>query len=333
MRLRPRSIQGKASTELRRLLRGEEQPILAVGGGTPHHAQLAESTGFKLFSLSGSQASAHIMGMPDAGLMTMTEVVENARRICQAVSIPVIADGETGFGNVLNASRAVSELIDAGVAGLFIEDQVFPKRCGFTQGVEIVPASEAAGKLRAAIGVRDDLDPDVLIVARTDSRAAAGGGMDEVLRRCEAYLDAGVDMLLITALQSREEIARVRKAFPDAPLELNISGFNPPLTEDEFKAFRIAIVTMSISKVAQIMMHDFLVDFRSRGLEAFNEFTEKNRDHPVGMLGFLELTGFPRVLEIERRYLGEEALGKYDRSIGLYDPRSEGARPAKTATG
>lgn len=123
MRLRKRAVDSKASTELRRLLNKRDGPIVAIGGATPHHAQLAEATGFQLFGLSGSQASAHILGMPDAGLMTATEVVDNARRICQAVSIPVIADGETGFGNVINASRAVSDLINAGVAGLFIQSK------------------------------------------------------------------------------------------------------------------------------------------------------------------------------------------------------------------
>ena len=161
----------------------------------------------------------------------MSEVVDNARRICQAVSIPVLADCDTGFGNVTNVTRAVSDLIDAGVAGLFIEDQVFPKRCGFTKGVEIISSQEASGKLRAAIAVRDELDPDVVIMARTDSRASVGGGVDEVLRRCEAYLAVGVDMLMITALQSREEIRTVREAFPEARIELNISGIDPPLTD------------------------------------------------------------------------------------------------------
>lgn len=323
MRLRPKTFEGRASTELRRLLRDEAAPLVSIGGGTPHHAQLAEATGFKLFGLSGSQASAHVLGMPDAGLMTMTEVVENARRICQAVSIPVIADGETGFGNVVNASRAVSELIEAGVAGLFIEDQVFPKRCGFTAGVEIVPVQEAAGKLRAAIAVRDDLDPDVVIMARTDSRASVGGSMDEVLRRCDAYLKVGVDMLMITALQSREEIRTVTETFPEARLELNVSGLDPALTSQEFRDFGIAITTMSISKVAQVMMYDFLLEFRERGFDAFNEFSARAKNHPIGIFGFLELTGFPRVLEIERSFLSAESLAKYDQTLSLYDPRKE----------
>jgi len=324
MRLRPRTNKGKASSELRRMLRDESLPLLAIGGGTSHHAQLAEATGFKLFGLSGSQASAHIMGMPDSGIMTLTEVVENARRICQAVSIPVIADGETGFGNVLNATRTASDLINAGVAGFFIEDQVFPKRCGFTKGVEVVAAEEAAGKLRAAKAVRDELDPDVVLIARTDARSAVGGGMDEVLRRCEIYLNAGVDMLLITALQNREEIRKVRERFPDASIELNISGINPPLTMEEFRQFKICIMTMPISKVAQIMMYDFLHAYRDRGLEVFNEFTEKNKRHPFGIFGFLELTGFPRLLEIEKQFLSSEQIAKYDQSIGIYDPRAEG---------
>jgi 2-methylisocitrate lyase-like PEP mutase family enzyme len=333
MRLRKKVVEGRPSTELRRLLRESDAPIVAIGGATPHHAQLAEATGFKLFGLSGSQASAHLLGMPDAGLMTLTEVVENARHICQAVSIPVIADGETGFGNVVNASRAVSDLIHAGVAGLFIEDQVSPKRCGFTAGVEIVPVAEAAGKLRAALAVRDDLDPDVVIMARTDSRASVGGSLDEVLRRCDAYLKVGVDMLMITALQSREEIRAVREAFPEAKIELNVSGLNPPLTDEEFRDFRIAIVSMSISKVAQVMMYDFLVEFREKGFELFNDFGEKAKGHPIGIFGFLELTGFPRVLEIEKAFLSPEALAKYDATLSLYDPRAEGRLEPRKAAG
>jgi 2-methylisocitrate lyase-like PEP mutase family enzyme len=279
MRLRPRVIEGKASSELRRQLREEEHPLISIGGATPHHAQLAEATGFRLFGLSGSQASAHLLGLPDAGLMTMSEVVNNARNICQAVSIPVLADCETGFGNVLNTTRAVSDLIGAGVAGFFIEDQVFPKRCGFTSGVQIVRVEEVTSKLRAAIAVRDELDPDVVVLARTDSRACVGGSVDEVLRRCEAYLAAGVDMLMITALQSREEIRTVREAFPDALLQLNIS-INPPLTEGEFREFRVSIFDISISKIAQMMMYDFLVKLRHDGIAAFNEFTNRTKIIP-----------------------------------------------------
>lgn len=321
MRLRKNVLTTKASTELRRLLDSGET-VTIIGGGTPHHAQLAESTGFKVFGLSGSQSSAHIMGFPDAGLMTLTEVTENARRVCQAVSIPVFADADTGFGNVINASRAAADLIDAGVAGFFIEDQVSPKRCGFTAGVEIVPAKEALGKLRAAMAIRDDLDPDVVVCARTDARAAVGGSMDEVLRRCDVYLGNGVDMVMVTALQSREEIRRLREAFPDAKFELNVSGISPALDERDFREFRISLVSVQISKIAQIMMHDFLTDLQTNGFSTFNDFVERNKEHKVGMFGFLELTGFSKIVEIEKRFLDADSLEKYDNSLSIYDPRS-----------
>lgn len=323
MRLRDTVVSGRGSTELRRMLADESLPLMAIGGGTPHHAQLAEATGFGLFSISGSQASAHILGLPDAGLMSSTEVVENTRRICKSVSIPVIADGETGFGNVINATRAVSELIDAGVAGFFIEDQVFPKRCGFTAGVEVVGKQEAVAKLRAALDVRDDLDPDVVVQARTDARSAVGGGLDEVLRRCEAYLKAGVDMLMITALRSREEIRTVREAFPEAKLELNLGKLDPPLSMEELQAFKVSIAVMPISKLAQMWMYDFLIKFKNEGYSVYNDFKQQHKDHPMGMFGFLELTGFPKIVELEAKFLGNDALAKYEDSPGTYDPRAE----------
>ena len=187
-----------------------------------------------------------------------------------------------------------------------------------------MPVDEAVGKLRAAIAVRNDLDPDVVILARTDSRAAVGGGVDEVLRRCEAYLAAGVDMLMITALQSREEIRTVREAFPEAPLKLNIS-IDPPLTQSEFRDFRVSIFDISISKIAQMMMFDFLTRLRRDGIGAFNDFTQAHKAHPIGMFGFLELTGFPKLLEIERMFLGLRGTLPQipNDSIGLYDPRGQ----------
>ena len=325
MHLRKTVIEGRMSSELRRQLRDEPWPLPGISGATPHHAQLAEATGFRLFFLSGSQAAAHIMGMPDAGLMSLGEVVDNLRRICRAVTIPVIADCETGFGNVVNVTRAVHDFIDAGVAGFFLEDQVFPKRCGYTKGVEVVPIPDAVAKYRAACDARDALDPDVVVLARTDSRAAVGGGLDEVLRRCEAYLCTEVDILMIMALQSREEIRRVREAFPHAAMYINASAVRPALTRDEYRDFGVATYNISISKVAQIMMHDFLLDCRRRGADALNDFMASVEGHPDGEFSYLELTGFPAVVEIERRYLGEAALGKYGSSIGTYDPRAADA--------
>lgn len=304
MRLRDNVVSGRGSTQFRKLLDEGDLPLVGICGGTAHHAQLAEATGFKYFGLSGSQASAHLMGMPDAGLMTLSEVTENARRICQAVSIPVYADGETGFGNVVNASRTAYDLISCGVAGFFVEDQVFPKRCGFTDGVEVIPVEEAAAKLKGVLRVRDELDPDVVITARTDVRAA-GGSVDDVLRRCEVYLKAGVDMLLVTKLQSREEIRTVRETFPQARLELNVGTFDPPLTSQDFKDLGVTMISMTISKIAQIWMYEFLLDFRERGFDAYNEFLDKYKESKFGIFSFLDLTGYPTVQKIEREYAEE----------------------------
>ena len=322
MRLRPQVVEGRMSSELRRQLRDDPRPLPWISGATAHHAQLAEAAGFKLFGISGSQASAHVLGLPDAGLMTLSEAVENIRRVCHAISIPVIADCETGFGNVVNVTRAVHDFIAAGAAGFFLEDQSFPKRCGYTKGVEVIPIPDAVAKYRAALAERDRLDPDVVVIARTDARAAVGGGLDEVLRRCEAYARAGVDMLMVMALQSREEMRTVLEAFPDVPVYINASSVRPPLSHAEYRDLGVATYNVSISKVAQIMMHDFLLRYRAQGADAFNAFMETVKDQPHGTFGYLELTGFPAVVELEKRFLTEDALRKYDASLGEYDPRT-----------
>lgn len=310
------------SAELRRQLREGPHPLVAISGATPHHAQLAEAAGFRLFFHSGSQAAAHLLGLPDAGLMTLTEAADNIRRICQSVSIPVIADCENGFGNAVNTTRAVYELITAGVAGFFLEDQVFPKRCGFTKGVEVVPIAEALSKYRAACAQRDALDRDVFVIARTDLRAAVGGSVDEVLLRCEAYLRAGVDMLMVVALRNREEMRRVIEAFPGAPIYLNAGAVKPALSAAEYREMNVATYNVSLSKVAQLFMEGFVRDCHLRGANAFNDFMDMQTGSKLGTLSYLELTGFPAILDIERRFLPETTAAKYEDSIGEYDPRA-----------
>ncbi|UCE31277.1 MAG: isocitrate lyase/PEP mutase family protein, partial [Burkholderiales bacterium] len=142
MRLRDKVIDGRPSTAFRNMLSAGPLPVVGIWGGTAHHAQLAEMAGFPFFGVSGSNVSTHVLGLPDAGLLTLTELVETTRRICQAVSIPVCVDCDTGFGNAINVVRTVHEIIHAGAASLFIEDQVAPKRCGFVKGKELIPLSE-----------------------------------------------------------------------------------------------------------------------------------------------------------------------------------------------
>ncbi|MCC7274951.1 MAG: isocitrate lyase/PEP mutase family protein, partial [Alphaproteobacteria bacterium] len=286
-----------------------------------HHAQLAEAAGFKAFGISGSNTSTHLLGLPDAGMLTLTELAENTRRICQAVSIPVTVDCDTGFGNAINVCRTVDEIIRAGAAALFMEDQVAPKRCGFVKGKEIIPIEEAVGKYRAACDVRDQMDPDFIIMARTDARGAVGGGMDEVLKRGKAYLDAGVDVLYVEALQSREEVKAVREAFPDAMLKITPYAINPPLSTQEIRDFGVCTSGVHVTKIGAIAMFDFLVDYARRGDDAYNEFATRNKNHPLGGFGVFDLTGFPKISELEKKYLSADTLARYENSIGVYDPR------------
>lgn len=312
---------GEKGKRLRKLLTDKDELLIMVVVGTAHEAQLAEKVGFKALGISGSNTSSQILGLPDAGLITMTELVENTERICRAADLPVRVDCDTGFGNAINVRRTVELIIRAGAACLFMEDQAAPKRCGFVKGKQLISLEEAVGKYRAAVDVRNEMDPDFIIMARSDARGAAGGGIDEVIRRGKAYLAAGVDIFYPEALQSREEIKRVRDALKDGLLYASVQAIKPPLTEQEYKELGLCMAISHISRVGSVAMYDYLVELKQRGICAHGEFMERTKHHPLGGYGKFDLTGFPKVVEWERKYLPSEQLDKYDRSIGLYDPR------------
>jgi 2-methylisocitrate lyase-like PEP mutase family enzyme len=310
----------KKSTVLRKLLKKDEL-LFTIWVGNAHQAQLAEKTGFPVIGISGSNTSTQILGLPDAGLITLTELVENVDHICRAVDLPVMVDCDTGFGNAINVRRTVDSVIRAGAAGLFIEDQIAPKRCGFVKGKEIISLEEAVGKYRAAIDVRNELDPDFIIMARTDARGAVGGSLEEVIRRGKAYLQVGVDILYAEALQSREEIKEVRKALKDCYLVVTPHAINPPLTQKEMQELGLCMAGCHITQIGSIAMYDFLVEFKQRGIQALIEFRKKTMSHPLGGFGIFDIAGFPKVVEWEKKYLSPEKLEKYEQSLGVYDPR------------
>ena len=179
----------KKTTRLQELFQ-QEQIFVIAGGGCALHAKMVEACGFECAYMSGALTAAHVLGLPDAGLITMTEMVQNAGRMANAISLPLISDSDQGFGNAVNVRRTVQSFIQAGVAGIHIEDQPFPKRCGFVKGKEIIPLEEAVGKYRAAVEAKRELDPDFVIIARCDARTAVGGGLEEALDPDES-LQAG----------------------------------------------------------------------------------------------------------------------------------------------
>ena len=214
-------------TIFRQLLRDE--PYLYTGGiYSPLDAQIAESAGMKSIYLSGYSV-AMLNGWPDMGLLTMTEVAKTASMVASAVEVPIIADADDGYGNALSTMRTVQEFVKTGVAGIHLEDQRFPKRCGHIAGKTVVSREEVIGKYRAALAERDRLDPDFVVIARTDAYGAVGGSMEEAIRRGRAYADAGVDLVWAELSNaSREPAAAFAKAMrethPSLPLAFNYSS-------------------------------------------------------------------------------------------------------------
>ena len=211
----------------RELLRTE--PYLFTGGVySPLDAQIAERVGMKSIYLSGySMALAN--GWPDMGFLTQTEVARIGAMVASAVEIPVIADADDGYGNALSTIRTVQEYVRSGVAGIHIEDQVFPKRCGHIAGKTIIPLDQAVGKYRAAIDTRNRLNPDFVIIARTDAYGAVGGSLEEAIRRGRAYADAGVDLVWPELSSADREPAvafakAMRESHPNLRLAFNYSS-------------------------------------------------------------------------------------------------------------
>jgi carboxyvinyl-carboxyphosphonate phosphorylmutase len=276
LRSHPRNARG-----LRRLLAGRD-PILAPGAYDALTARLIEQAGFPAVYMTGFGTSASLLGRPDVGLLTMSQMVDNARRIAQAVDVPVIADADTGYGNALNVIRTVQEYELAGVSAIHIEDQVMPKKCGHMDNKEVISTSEMVEKIRAATEARTS--SDFLIIARTDARAVEG--LDGALRRARAYRDAGADLLFIEAPQTEDEVAAVARAFPGVPLLFNWAegGKTPAMPLDRLKelGYRIIIFPISTLLAAAKAVRAAIAEIRATGtpirlvseLISFHEFNE-----------------------------------------------------------
>lgn len=229
---------------LRELL-GTGDVITAPGCYDGLSARLVEEAGFEVAYMTGFGTAASLLGRPDVGLLTFTEMVENVRRITSAITIPLIADMDTGYGNAVNVIRSVQLYEQTGVAGFHLEDQVTPKKCGHMENKQVVSRSEAVAKIRAAVAARQN--PDTVIIARTDARAVEG--VEAAIDRAKAFHDAGADVLFVEALQGEGEIERVAEALRGRPLLFNWAegGKTPPLPIERIRELGFAIVICPIA--------------------------------------------------------------------------------------
>jgi len=269
--------------------------VCAPGAFDAWSARLVEMTGFPAVYMTGYGASASVIGRPDIGLMTMSEMVTQARNMAAAVDIPLIADGDTGYGGVLNVIRTVQEFETAGVAGLQLEDQVFPKRCGHMEGKQLIPREEMAAKIKAAVHARRS--HDFIIVARTDARAVTG--LTDAMARATAYAEAGADVLFVEAPQSVQEMEQIAGAL-NRPLIANMveRGKTPLLTVSELEriGYRIAIYPVSALYAATRAMVQVLKRMKEE-VSAANGV-----DDLVGFEEFNQLIGVAEMRALEKRF-------------------------------
>jgi 2,3-dimethylmalate lyase len=289
------SPAANGAARLRELI-SQPEPLLAPGAYDALSARLIEQAGFRAVYMTGFGTAASLLGRPDVGLVTMSQMVDNAGRIAQAVDVPVIADADTGYGNAINVVQTVREYERAGVAGIHIEDQVAPKRCGHMEGKQVIDSGEMKEKIRAAVESRSS--PDFVIIARTDARAVEG--LDGALRRGRLYREAGADMLFVEAPQSEDEVAAVAHAFPDTPLFFNWleGGKTPPVPLARLKELGYRVIIFPLGTVLTVTkaLRSLLSSIRAEGTP------ERAAGQMVGFQDFLQVVGLPEIRELEKRF-------------------------------
>ena len=284
-----------ARPSLREQLEDKNRIIVLPGVFDALSARIAEQVGFQAMFQTGYGSSAALLGMPDFGFMNAGETVDNARRIIRAVKAPVLVDADTGYGNPLNVWRLVQDLESLGAAGIFLEDQIWPKRCGHMVGKDVIPKDEYLPKLRAAVEARKSRD--FIIVARTDARAPIG--LDEAIARGKAYRKAGADVVFVEAPRSVEELKKVADEI-DAPLVANMieDGVTPTMPAQDLLrlGYRIAVFPLSALYSATYAMREVLTELKKTGA------TRQTRKMMVTFKDFNRFVDLDRYMGLEKRY-------------------------------
>jgi len=286
----------RVTTRLRELLAGSDL-VVVPGAYDALSARLIAQAGFPAVYMTGFGTAASVLGQPDVGLLTMSEMVSRAAALAAVIGdLPLIADADTGYGNPINVRRTIREYERTGVAGVHIEDQVWPKKCGHMEGKQVIPMDEMVQKVRAAVDARQD--PDFVIIARTD--AIAVYGLEDALRRGQAYQEAGADIVFIEAPRSSEELRAIKLAFSDVPLLFNWaeSGKTPLLSLDEIRSlgFKLVIFPVSMLFAATHAMLSLLEVLKS------GETPTPFAGQMVTFSQFTDAVGLPEIQALERRY-------------------------------
>jgi len=275
----------KTTAKLRQLL-ASDQMIVAPFVMNALHAKIAQSVGFDAVYMTGSGTSAE-KGFPDVGMLTMTEMVGNAKYIANAVDVPVICDADTGYGNPLNVQRTVREYESAGVAGIHIEDQMFPKKCGFFDGKQVIPSEEMVHKIHAALDAR--ADPDFVVIARCDAYAVTG--WEDTVRRCKEYNDAGADMVFVDGIKSEEDLQAYAKDLPNLSRMYNGDLFSTQ--EVAALGYKLMICGGTIWLIYQ-QLRDSFEELKTTGKVDTSRYGSRTE--------VADLMGLQEVYELERKY-------------------------------
>lgn len=280
---------------LREQLEDKNRIIVLPGVFDALSARIAEQVGFEAMFQTGYGSAAALLGMPDFGFLNAGETVDNARRIIRAVSAPVMVDADTGYGNPLNVWRLVRDLESLGAAGIFLEDQVWPKRCGHMIGKDVIPRDDYLPKLRAAVEARKS--KEFIIVARTDARAPLG--LDEAISRAKAYRKAGADVIFVEAPRTVAELKKVADEV-DAPLVANMieDGVTPTMPARELLklGYRVAVFPLSGLYSATYAMREVFTELKKTGE------TKKTRRMMVTFKDFNEFVDLQKYMDLEKRY-------------------------------